>query len=171
MTFTPPPANELPLAAATAGDAVFFDSPGDIAWMIKAAQRIAWTGDKNHAALLDRQETDGTWKIIQAEGKGVTDDKPLVLGERDVIVRCPKVCDREKVLYFAHEQVGLKYGFLTDVSIFVTELSPAFVNVMRPWTWICSALVAESYRFGGLYLPTGDIYQFAPDPLYAALTP
>lgn len=159
----------IPLTAAQPGDLVFYDSPGDVAWVIKQAQKIAWSGDKNHVAILSHQDSTGQWFIIQAEGCGVTDDKPLVLGANDVIVSIDGIADRAKVLFFAREQVGKHYGFLTDVSIFVTELTPKGVNVMRPNTWICSALAAEALRFGGWYHDWPDERQVAPDPLYLAL--
>ncbi len=157
------------IEAATAGDLVAYDSPGDVAWALKLAQRIRWHGDKNHFAWLDRQDSTGQWFIGQAEGCGVTIDKPLVLGPNDAVVKIPTGCDREKFLFFARAQVGRKYGFLTILSIFLTELMPMAVNVMLPDTWICSAVVGEALRFGGWYHDWPDIYQCAPDELWEAL--
>ena len=158
----------LNIEAATAGDMVFYDSSGPVSWLLKVAQLIRWHGDKSHVAWLDRQ-VDGQWFIGQAEGCGVTIDKPLVLGPNDVIVKIPDGCDRAKALFFWRSQVGRKYGYLTVLSIFITEMMPWFVNVMLPDTWICSAVVAEGLRFGGWYHSVPDIYQFAPDPLFTAL--
>jgi len=159
----------ISIDAATAGDLVFYDSPGDVAWVLKVAQRIRWKGDKNHVAWLDHQAADGSWFIGQAEGCGVTDDKPLILGPNDVIVKVPIGCDRAKALTFWRAQVGLKYGFLTIVSELFTLLSPKFFDVMLPDTWICSALAGEGLRFGGWYRASGDIYQVTPDELWTAL--
>lgn len=156
------------IEAASAGDLIFFDSPGRVSWLIRWAQRIRWKGDKNHVAWLDTQLPDGTWLIGQAEGKGVTIDQPLV----DVgatVVRLPAGINRGGFLFFARAQVGRKYGFLTVASVFVTLVTPKFFDVMLPGTWICSAVVAEALRFGGWYRDWPDIYQVAPDPLYAAL--
>jgi hypothetical protein len=161
----------IPIDAAVAGDMVFFDSPGDVAWLLRLAQRIRWTGDKNHVAWLDTQRPDGSWLIGQAEGKGVTIDKPLVLDVmKDVVVRLPLECDRARFLLFGRAQVGRRYGFLTVLSILATMVSPKFVNVMLPNTWICSAVVAEALRFAGWFHDWPDVYQVAPDPLFAALT-
>jgi hypothetical protein len=88
---------------------------------------------------------------------------------KDRIVKVPTGCDRAEVLTFLRAQVGAKYGFLTILSILVTELSPKFVNVMLPNTWICSAVVAEGLRFGGWYHASGDIYQISPDELWCSL--
>jgi hypothetical protein len=158
----------IELKDALAGDLVFFDSPGKVAWALKMAQKIRWKGSFNHVAWLDRQE-NGQWYIGQAEGSGVTIDKKLNLGIWDRIVPLPNVCDRQKTWQFLRGQVGRKYGFLTIVSILFTLLSPRFVNVMAPNTWICSAVVAEGLRFGGWYHPWPDIYQVAPDELWTAL--
>jgi hypothetical protein len=160
----------IPLEAATEGDLVFFDSSGKVSWVIKLAQRIKWHGDKNHVAWLDHQDEHGQWFIGQAEGSGVTIDKPLVLGPNDVIVRPPASVGRGRMLQFLRAQASSKYGFLTDVSILITMLSPGFVNVMRGGTWICSAVVAEGLRFGGWLHNWPDIYQVAPDPLWEALS-
>jgi hypothetical protein len=158
------------LADARAGDLVFFDSPGAVSWLIRVAQRIRWHGRWNHVAWLDHQDDTGTWIIGQAEGSGVTVDKPLVLGPHDEIVPLPAPLERAHVLAFARAQAGKHYGFLTIASIFFTLLSPRFLNVMTAGTWVCSAVVAESLRFGGWYHDWPDIYQVAPDPLYTALT-
>jgi len=167
MTF---PSAVLPLESAVVGDLVFFDSADEISRLIRWAERLRWRGDKNHVAWLDHQEADGTWILGQAQGSGVTDTAPLVLGPKDVVVSLPTGANRDKVLYFLRQQVGVKYGFLTDFSIFLTILLPWFLRVMRSNTWICSAVVAEGLRFGGWYHPWGDIYQVAPDPLFTVLT-
>jgi len=164
------PSNVIPIEAAVAGDLVFFDSPGEVSALIRLAQRIRWRGDKNHVAWLDRQDPDGRWVVGQAEGRGVTTDKWLELGPNDVVVRLPFATNRDLVLAFARAQVGRRYGFLTIASILVTLLTPGFVDVMLPNTWICSAVVAESLRFGGWYHSWGDVYQVAPDEFFAAVT-
>jgi hypothetical protein len=168
MTSAPVVTPVISIEAATAGDLVFFDSPGRVSWLIRLAQKLRWKGDKNHVGWLDHQQADGTWDIGQAEGKGVTISEPLVPTGMTV-VRLPAVCNREAFLYFARSQIGRKYGFLTVASVFVTLLTPKFFDVMLPNTWICSAVVAEAMRFAGWYRTWPDIYQVAPDPLFAAL--
>jgi hypothetical protein len=160
----------IPLEAASPGDIVFFDSSGDVAWAIRLAQRIRWRGDKNHVAWLDHRDAHGNWYIGQAEGCGVTTDKPLVFGPKDVVMAPPTAIDRARFIAFGRNQVGRRYGFLTIASIFATLLTPKFFDIMLPSTWICSALVAEALRFGGWYHPWPDIYQVAPDQLFGALT-
>ena len=150
-----------------AGDLAFFDSPGAISRAIRIAEWFRWRkGDHwNHVAILD-EDSDG-WTIIEAEGRGVTRGNKLA-GNYE-IVPLPEGVDPQKVLEFARAQVGRQYGFLTIASIVLTIISPKFINVMLPDTWICSALAAESLRCGGWIHNFGDIYQVSPAELWDAL--
>ena len=166
---------------AQPGDLVFCDGRGIVAWSIRMGQRFRrdWnkakdrTGDRyNHVAILDKQNSDGDWTLLQAVTKGVVQDhhnNPSRLSHYShyVIVTCP--ADRERTIRFARSQVGHKYGYLTTACFIFTFLSPKFLNVMVPRTWICSALAAESLRFGGWFHDWSDIYQVSPAQLWCAL--
>ena len=162
-------------AGARAGDLVFAHGSGAVSRAIRIAERIRWSGGAgwNHVAWLDHQDATGRWVIGQAEAHGVTRDKPLesVAGPKGsyVIVSAPTAVDRDRLLEFLRGQVGTRYGFLTIASIVVTLLSPRFVNVMLPGTWICSAVVGEGLRYGGWLHNWPDLYQVAPAELWDAL--
>ena len=155
------------------GDLVFCHSSGMIGRGIRIAQWIA--GDRcvyNHVAIVDRQAPGGDWYVIQAEAAGVTDDKLLSTitpGGYHEIVPPPEHVNPDDILDFARAQVGDPYGFLTDASIALTLVTPTFFNVMRPWSWICSALAAESLRYAGWLHNWPDAAQVTPAQLYVAL--
>lgn len=156
------------------GDLVFCHGRGFVAGAIRLAERLRFRGGDfyNHVAVL--MERDGVdWRVVQAEGRGVTSSgflSHLAPGGKYVVVPPPAGIDRAQVLAFAQAQVGERYGFLTIASIVATLLSPKFVNVMLPYTWICSALAAESLRAGGWLHNWGDIYQVSPAQLWDALS-
>ncbi len=133
-----------------AGDLVFCHGNDFIGRLIRFGEWLRWRkGSKwNHVAILGHPEGDD-WVLIQALGRGVVEAGLLSqVGEHEV-VPLPAGTDAAKVLAFARAQIGTKYGFLTAISVAVTILTPIFINVMRPNTWICSALAGESLRFGG----------------------
>ena len=150
------------------GDLVFFDGTGAVSRAIQLAQWFRWrSGSRfNHVAILDAY-TEGKWTLVQAEGRGVT--RGAALGDSYTHVPLPNGVDRQKVLQFARSQVGRSYGFLTIASIVLTIFTPKFVNFELPNTWICSAVAAESLRFGGWLHQWPDIYQTSPAELYQAL--
>jgi hypothetical protein len=180
----------IPLALAQPGDLVACHSKGAVGDAIRTAERFRrdWSeddkfsseaaGDRwNHWAILGSCEgaprRPENWTLIQAEGHGVTSTARLdtvAPGGHYQVVRLPPECNRIRVLDFAGAQVGSHYGFLTIASIVATLLSPRFVNVMLPGTWICSAVTAESLRFGGWLHAWPDIYQVSPAQLWCALT-
>ena len=163
----------------TAGSLVFCHSKGfvggSIRWCEKLRRDWAKTNEKtgakyNHVAILDRI-VDGEWTVIQAEGKGVTGGAELssvAPGGSYAIVPLPAGVDQEKVLAFARSQVGYKYGFITVASIFLTLFTPRFINVMLPYTWICSAVGMESWRAGGFVHQWPDVYQVSPAQAWLA---
>lgn len=171
----------VPKSEITRGDLVFCCGHGVVAWGIRTAQRLRrdWGnateryGDQyDHVAIVDRQLTDGDWTLVQALTHGVVEDRvgqPSRLShyERYVVVANP--ADRERTLQFARSQIGYKYGFLTVMSFIFTLLSPRFFNIMLPRTWICSALAAESLRYGAWLHDWPDIYQVSPAQLWCAL--
>lgn len=126
----------------------------------------------NHVAIVDYQLPDGDWALIQALGSGVILDRelgPSRLSQHHhfSVVSCP--ANRELTLQFARAQEGRRYGFVSILSFVVTMFSPGFVNVMLPQTWICSALAAESLRYGAWLHDWPDIYQVTPAQLWLAL--
>ena len=161
----------IDLATALPGDLIFCRGSGIVSRAIRLAERIRWrAGSKwNHVAVLEAKSLAG-WTVVQAGGRGVTSTplSAMAPGGGYVVVPAPETC-REDVVAFARAQVGSQYGYLTIASIVVTLLSPNFVNVMLPNTWICSALAAESLRAGGWVHNWPDVYQVSPAALSEAL--
>ncbi len=163
------------------GDLIFCNGRGLVAWSIRAAERLSRDWDRalghpqtrfNHVAIADHELDDGDWALIQALGSGVKVDRdsgPSRLSQLHhySVVACP--ADRQLTLEFARAQEGRRYGFVSIISFVITMFSPSFVNVMVPHTWICSALAAESLRYGAWLHDWPDIYQVTPAQLWLAL--
>lgn len=157
------------------GDAVFFHGSGFLDWSIEYATRSPWS----HVAILHEQLPSGEWSLIQAHSHGVVRDtpetpsrfNPVVQAGTYEIVPAPPGVDRVKTIEFMLSQVGRKYGFITIASIAVTLWTPQFINVMLPCTWICSAVAAQAWAWGGWKQQWCDIYQVSPGQFYAAAKP
>lgn len=158
------------------GDLVFAHSNGIMGRIIRLGERIRFRKGVqwNHVAIIDRMMEDGDWLIIQAEARGVTKDKRLssiAPGGRYKVVRLPSGISRQKVLDFAHDQVGSRYGWLTILSIAIDILTPFWVPSFRTRnSWICSAISAEALRAGGWIHEWSDIYLVTPTMLHQAVT-
>ena len=158
------------------GDIGFAHSTGMMGRLIRfgeflrARRGAAW----NHQFIVDRFEND-SWYVIQATLHGVTNDCRLddVAPEGKIIVMSPpKGVNRTRALAFARAQVGIGYGFLTIVAIafdIVTWDWVPSVRAARKPSWICSALVNESLRYGGWLHEWLDIYSVTPAQSYDAL--
>ena len=129
----------------------------------------------SHAFIVSDQVSDtGSPYIIQAQMRGVTDSMTLdELPGTYQILPMPKGVNRARALQFAKAQVGVQYGFLTILAIALDILTwdwfPSF-RAARKQSWICSALVFESLRFGGYLHNVVDIYEVTPAELYNFLT-
>ena len=131
----------------------------------------------NHAFIVsDKVDIHGEQLVIQATLRGVTDDKPLssVAPNGSIqIFPLPKGVNAKKVLAFANNQVGLRYGYFTILAIAIDILTwqwfPAFRGARKP-SWICSALVMESLRYGGFLHNAIDIYTITPAEAFDILT-
>jgi len=150
------------------GTLVFAHSNGLMGRVIRFGERLRWRGGHfyNHVAIVDRIE-DGVAYVIQAEARGVTDDKALHTVGRYTLVDMPRHVDVEDALHFAREQVGSSYGWLTILSIAIDIVTPFwFVAFRRGNSWICSALVGESLRAGGWVRNFADVYCVTPAQLW-----
>jgi hypothetical protein len=162
----------------TPGTLVFCHSKDFIGKVIRFGEALRWKrgAQFNHVAIIDRV-VDGVPYVIQAEARGVTDIRRLdevAPGGRYELVALPEGVDADQVLDFARKQVGSKYGFGTIAAIAIDILTPSWFPSLRPAnkkanSWICSALVHESLRFGGFYLHVSDIYLITPAEVYIAV--
>ena len=153
------------------GDIAFARSNGIMGRMIRLGEWLRWKhGSKwNHVCFVSRIE-GGVAYVIQAEPKGISNDKPLSSIGEYLLNSLPDGTDAKKVLEFATKQVGMKYSFLSIISLIADILTPNFFPaVRRDNTWICSTLVAESLRYGGWFHDWGDIYCVTPAQLYLAI--
>lgn len=161
------------------GDLVFCNGTGFLSRAIRLAEWLRFRkGSKfNHVAILYKPYSSsdgiaaGGWTVIQAEARGVTCTKTLddLRKKGDTFTVVHTDCLAEKIVDFAHGEVGRKYGFLTIISVLVSLFTPKFVNVMLPNTWICSALAGEALRAGGWVHSWPDVYQVNPAELWEAL--
>jgi len=156
------------------GDIVFAHSNGVMGKAIRFGERLRWGETPsywNHVAIVSRVDEDGTAYVTQAEPRGVTNDKSLDSVGTYRLVSLPEGVSREKVLRFAHQEVGSRYGWMSIASIALDIATPNwFPSTRRSNTWVCSALVAEALRAGGVIFSWADIYCVTPAQLFARLT-
>ena len=123
-------------------------------------------------AVVDRV-TNGVAYIIQAEARGVTNDKTLESvspGGTYTLVEPPTHVDRNAMLEFARNEVGSKYGWLSILSAVFDIVTPDWLpSVRRDDSWICSAVTAEALRTGGWVYRWPDIYCVTPAQLFNAV--
>lgn len=151
------------------GDLVLCHSAGILGRAIRIAERRLQDSryaEWNHVAILDRL-VDGDWYVIQAEAKGVTNDKKLTSvapGGRFEIIPLPLKADRMKLLTFARAQVGDKYSWLSIFSAAFDMWLPDAICLRKGDTWICSGLVAGALWFAGFepLMKLNDVYTCTP---------
>ena len=160
-----------------AGDIVLCHSKGIIGKAIRFAERHDGEGSSskwNHVAVLNTR-VDGKWLVIQAEAKGVTNDKfldSIAPGGEYEIIPLPDKVDRAEFLDFCRSQVGSKYGFLTIISCALDMYLPDAICLRKAGTWICSGLVAGGLWFSGYknaYM-WPDLYTVTPAQIASSLT-
>lgn len=163
---------------AKPGDIGFCHSTGIIGRVIRFGERLRFRHGAfwNHAFIVsDEVDAHGEPLVIQAIGKGVDGSKTLSTvapGGRYEIVALPDGVDRAKVVAFAKQEIGSKYGYVSIVGTALRILLPRWLPlpyVRTGATWYCSALAAESARAGGWLRRWADVYNVVPAELYAAL--
>lgn len=152
------------------GDLVLCHSKGLIGSAIRWAERKMFNNQYakwNHVGILDRQDQNGNWFVIQAEAKGVTDIHTLdtiAPGGEYEIVPLPAGLDKDKFLKFARAQVGAEYGWLSILSCALDMFLPDSICLRKNETWICSGLVAGALWFAGFTdaMTWPDLYTVTP---------
>lgn len=135
---------------------------------IRFGETLRWKRGSqfNHVAIVS-EIRNGVPYVIQAEPRGISNDKPITSVGLFITRRPPRGVDPKKVVTFAKKQVGYKYGWFSIVSVFFDILTPNwFPSFRRDNTWICSALGAEALRYGGWFYSWPDIYTVTPAQLY-----
>lgn len=115
----------------------------------------------NHAAYVTKP--DGT--IIQALGKGVVIGNVSMYPDYEVVSNPLGAQDTQQAIAFAEWCLGVPYGYLTDISIGLDIISPAFLHFKEGHTLICSELVARCLEHGGWISPKLDTSQVMPSDL------
>ena len=153
------------------GDIVFAHSNGIMGRAIRFGEFLRWRKGShwNHACVISRVTQDGTAYVIQADLHGVNEATLESVGDY-VILEPPARVNRNKILAFTKAQLGSKYGILSILSIVTDILTPNwFPSMRRKNTWICSAVTAESLRYGGWLHNFPDIYTVTPAQLFDCL--
>jgi len=128
-----------------------------------------------HQFAIDRIENDVVY-VIQSQTRGVTNSMTLAELETrgpTTIISPPPEVDVEKFLTFCRKQVGLEYGYLTDVAMAIDTLTWQWFPSLRgarKQSWQCAALINEGLRFGGWLHEWLSVYAMFPDESYEALT-
>jgi len=160
------------------GDIGFAHSNGTMAKLIRVGEWLKFRRSEwNHQFVVsDMVDIDGMPFVIQATMRGVTDTARLdqvAPGGRYLTLPPPPEVDRAKLLEFCKKQVGLEYGYLTDIAmaldIVTWQWFPAFRGA-RKQSWQCAALVNEGLRYGGWLHEWLSIYNIFPQEGYDALT-
>lgn len=152
-------------------------TPDAMGVMIRLGEWIRFRAGSrwNHAFIVsDETDSRGIPLLIQAQIRGVTSVMPIDQLPGDcLILDAPAGVDPAKVLAFAKAQVGIEYGILTILAIAIDILTwnwfPSF-RAARKQSWICSALVFESLRYGGYLRNVVDIYEVTPAEIFLFLT-
>ncbi len=152
-----------------AGDLVFCSTTGIIGRSIQFAQRkngeVDWY--RNHVGVLDSPTVDGNWYVIQAEPRGVTNNKLLTeiaVGGTYEVATLPSTVNREKFLELSRSQVGRFYGYLSILSIAGNMFLPEKFHFRWSDSVCCSGLVALGLLYGGFppMAAVEDIYDITP---------
>lgn len=122
--------------------------------LIRFGQAIRFRGDRrkyarwNHAVLVVE---DGN--IIEALGRGVVQRKLSDYRGQDYCIAHTflDARDSRRVCGLASRLVGLRYGFLSIISIAIAIVTGGRLVVDVAGSYICSELVAESLKRAGYY--------------------
>ena len=157
----------------TAGSLILCHSPDIMGFMIRVGERIKWrrASNWNHVAIAS--ETGTNPLVIQATVRGVTGDKHLsdLEGGQIAVVPPTTTMDPRYVVMFAQAQLKDGYAYFGLLGAAIDQLLPGFLRLQlgRESTWICSALAAESWRFGGWLHDWGSIYSVSPAEVAIAI--
>jgi len=163
----------LPAAEIKVGDTGYAKTNGEVGRLIRVGEKIKLHHSTyNHVfTVVKAGATYDEIMVVQATPvHGIILSKFTDISSSASIINLltpPTGCDGGKVAEFATKQLGDPYGLLTIACIAIDVLTPEwFVAFRRPGSWICSALGGEALRFGGFYIPVGDIYTITPQQLF-----
>jgi uncharacterized protein YycO len=130
------------------GDFLLCHRPGFVSRCIRLSERIKFKGGSNwsHAAYCETPDT-----IIEALTKGVVRNPISVYDGTEYVVVHTDLHgdDLQQATNYARAMVGKRYGFLTDLGIFLRFLTPGRgLWFGMTGSEICSGLVAQAMTRG-----------------------
>ncbi len=151
---TPPP---VQLQFALCHGTTWLDKTISFAERIRSTPKSArWT----HAAVV---MPDGT--LIEALSKGVQRGSLSAYPDHALLSLPVAPIEAQRAYAFAESCLGDKYGYLTDLSIGLDLLTPAFIHFKSGKTLICSELVARTLEHAGWISPKLDTGHVMPSDL------
>lgn len=160
---------------ASPGDVVLCHGRGLVSKLIRFGEALPWRAGSywNHAAILLSATASKDWLVAQATAKGVERSllSTICPDGRYVLAQAPLTDDgRALAVSYAQECLGVRYGWVTILSIVLNLLTPRAIriDIRSSGTLICSALVARSWEHGGWDCP-GDPFEISPAELAIAL--
>ncbi len=114
----------------------------------------------SHAAVV---MPDGT--LIEALSHGVVRGSLEAYPDHAILSLPASPAQSAAAYKFVESCLGDKYGYLTDLSIGLDLLSPAFIHFKSGKTLICSELVARTLEHAGWISPKLDTSHVMPSDL------
>lgn len=145
-----------------AGDLILVRTSGFLARIIRLGEWLHRRGRScrwNHAAVAVSPT-----EVVEATGRGVA-RRPLRYTDFHVVPSRMSGEDRGQVVTFATSCVGVRYGYVTILSIALDLLTPAFWSFRSSRTLICSELAARAWEHGGHVWPELDCARIMPSDL------
>lgn len=152
------------------GDILLVESSGFLPWLIRLGERIHRRGPScrwSHVAVIVSAEGD----TIEAQASGVLVSNVAHHPVCQVVDTGLSDQDRAQAAAFAVSCLGVRYGYLTILSIALDLLSPDFITLRSPRTLICSELAARALEHGGWVSPELDTSRVMPSDLAHWLAP
>lgn len=148
----------------TPGDIVFCHSPTWLGKAIRWGERLhssTKASHWNHVGIIINAQGD----MIEALARGVRIGNISSYPDNAVVSPKLGIQDTKQALKFASSVVGIGYGYITVLSIFLDLLMPWFLHFKAGDTLICSELVARALEHGGWISPKLDTSHVMPSDL------
>lgn len=153
------------------GDLGWAHTTGLLGWLIRVGEWLKFRkGVYNHAFTVVGVSDTGEVHIVEATLRGVKFSLLSDLLDKGATIEIlppPPETDPDRICEFNINQVGKKYGLLSDICIALDILTwDNFPAVRRNDTWECAALQMEALRYAGFFAEWGDIYTVTPTQSY-----
>jgi hypothetical protein len=146
------------------GDILLVQSNGALPRLIRLGERLRRKGpwcQWSHIAVIVSPEGD----TIEAQARGVVRSQVSAHPVRQVADFGLTDAQRAAAVAFAESCVGVKYGYLTILSIALDIFTPHLPRFRAGRTLICSELGARALEHGGWICPLLDTGTVEPSDL------